>query len=146
MEKAKIVIGNDHAGTALKKKLIRHFRKKGVSFLNVGTDTEDSTDYPDYIHPLAEAIENGEAELGIAICGSGNGVAMTANKHEKIRAAVCWTEELAALAREHNNANVIAIPARFVSEEAALSMVDIFLNTKFAGGRHARRVDKIAMC
>ena len=112
----------------------------------MGTDSTESVDYPDFIHPVAESIEDGTAVLGIIICGSGNGVAMTANKHKGIRAAIAWNEELSVLARQHNDANIIAIPARFISKELALSIVQGFLNTKFEGGRHERRVRKIAFC
>ena len=116
----------------------------GHKVLNFGTDDNDSVDYPDFVHPVAEAVSSGEAILGVIICGSGNGVAMTANKHQKIRAALCWTKEIAELAREHNNANIISIPARYTSLPQAVSMVDTFINTDFEGGRHQRRVDKIA--
>ncbi|MCB0617489.1 MAG: RpiB/LacA/LacB family sugar-phosphate isomerase, partial [Saprospiraceae bacterium] len=112
--------------------------------LDFGTDSTESVDYPDFVHPVAEQVESGKADLGVVICGSGNGVAMTANKHQGIRAALCWTEEIAALARQHNDANVIALPARFVSQELALQMVKTFVRTDFEGGRHGRRVNKIA--
>lgn len=140
----KIAIGNDHAGTAYKKAIVQHLEAKGIAVKNFGTDTEESTDYPDFIHPVAEAVENKEADLGIVICGSGNGAAMVANKHQGIRCALCWNAEITALARMHNDANIISLPARFVSLEEAIEMVDIFLNTKFEGGRHQRRVDKIS--
>ncbi|MBT8219797.1 MAG: ribose 5-phosphate isomerase B [Bacteroidia bacterium] len=144
MSRHKIIIGNDHAGTSYKMKIKDHLEKNGFEVINVGTDSEDSTDYPDYIHPLAESIEAGKAEFGVAICGSANGVAMTANKHQGVRAAIAWTDELSSLAREHNDANVICIPARFITIEEAISIVDIFVKTKFEGGRHERRVNKIA--
>lgn len=144
MAQPTLIIGNDHAGTVYKLKIKDHLEKKGYDVLNVGTDSEDSTDYPDYIHPLANAIEEGKADLGIAICGSANGVAMTANKHQGIRAAIAWKDELSSLAREHNDANVICLPARFITIEEAISIVDIFVSTNFEGGRHARRVGKIA--
>lgn len=137
----KIAIGNDHAGTELKQLVFKRFGEH--EFENFGTDSNDSVDYPDHVHPVATLVKNGDAELGILICGSGNGVCMTANKHEGIRAALCWNVELAKLAREHNNANVICIPARFVDEDLALDMIEAFLSTDFEGGRHARRVDKI---
>ncbi|MDA9774454.1 ribose 5-phosphate isomerase B [Saprospiraceae bacterium] len=140
----KIAIGGDHAGYELKAKVISALEKQGYTVQNFGTDTADSVDYPDYIHPLAEAMKDDSFFLGIIICGSGNGVAMTANKHEHIRAALCWQAEIAALARQHNDANVMSIPARFVSEELAFRMIDSFLNTPFEGGRHQRRVDKIS--
>lgn len=140
----KIAIGNDHAGTDYKKTIVAHLEQKGYEILNYGTDSNDSVDYPDFVHPVAEAVASGEANFGIIICGSGNGVAMTANKHQKIRAALCWTKEIAELAREHNDANVISIPARYTSQPQAVAMVDTFLSTEFEGGRHQRRVDKIA--
>lgn len=119
---------------------------EGIEVTDFGTDSLDSVDYPDYIHPVSEHVEQGKSELGVIICGSGNGVAMTANKHHGVRAAVCWKVELAALARKHNNANVIAIPARYVSKRMALAMVKEFLHNDFEGGRHKRRVDKISSC
>lgn len=139
----KIAIGGDHAGFLYKKDLKEYLTQKGVELKDFGTDSEDSTDYPDYAHPLAEAIGNSELDLGILICGSGNGVAMTANKHPKVRAALCWNTELSSLARQHNNANVLCLPARFVSLEEAKAMIDTFLETTFEGGRHERRVNKI---
>ena len=139
----KIAIGNDHAGTSYKFKIIDFLQEKGFEVINFGTDTKDSMDYPDAIHPVAEAVESKKANLGIILCGSGNGAAMTANHHKNIRAALCWNNELVALARQHNDANILSIPARFVSLEQALGFVDIFLNTEFEGGRHQKRVDKI---
>ena len=144
MAKRKISIGGDHAAPALKKAIKNDQRFSDVEWLDFGTHTEDSVDYPDFAHPTSEAVAKGEVELGILICGSGNGVAMTANKHQNVRAALSWNKDIARLAREHNNANMIALPARFISEELALDMVEIFLNTSFEGGRHARRVEKIA--
>ncbi|MFK5957509.1 MAG: ribose 5-phosphate isomerase B [Lutibacter sp.] len=138
-----IAIGNDHAGTAYKFEIIKLLKSKGIEILNFGTDTNDSMDYPDAIHPVANAVENNKAELGIIICGSGNGAQITANKHQGIRAALCWNNELVELARLHNNANVLSIPARFVSLQQALGFVEIFLNTSFEGGRHQTRVNKI---
>lgn len=140
----KIAIGNDHAGTGYKKTIVDYLKNEGHDVKNYGTDTEDSVDYPDFVHPVAEEVENGAVDFGIIICGSGNGANMTANKHQKVRSALCWTKEITALAREHNDANILSIPARFTSEPQALEMVKIFLNTKFAGGRHQTRVDKIA--
>ncbi len=140
----KIAIGNDHAGTAYKFEIVEKLKDKGVNVLNFGTDNEDSMDYPDAIHPVANAVETGEADLGIILCGSGNGAAMTANHHKNIRAALCWNNELVALARQHNDANVLSIPARFVSLNDALEFVQTFLNTEFEGGRHQRRVEKIS--
>lgn len=138
-----ISIGNDHAGTGYKISLSQWLSDEGHTVINHGTDTEESVDYPDFIHPVARDIESGKADLGIIICGSGNGAAMTANKHAKIRAALCWNTELAALARQHNNANILSLPARFVSENESLAMVKTFLSTAFEGGRHQRRIDKM---
>lgn len=139
-----IAIGNDHAGTEYKFEIIKHLEKKGYSVLNFGTDTNDSMDYPDAIHPTANAVETSKATFGIILCGSGNGAQMTANKHQGIRAALCWNNELVSLTRQHNNANVLTIPARFVSLQQALGFVDIFLSTDFEGGRHEGRVNKIS--
>ena len=138
-----IAIGNDHAGTKYKFEIVKHLENKGIKVYNFGTDDESSMDYPDAIHPVAEAVESGKADLGIILCGSGNGAAMTANHHKDIRAALCWTDELVALARQHNDANILSIPARFVSQDEALKFVDTFLNTSFEGGRHKKRIDKI---
>lgn len=140
----KISIGNDHAGPDYKKAIVDYLHSKGYEIVNHGTDTFDSVDYPDFGHLVASDVESGKADLGIVICGSGNGIAMSANKHQGIRAALCWTKEIAALARQHNNANIISIPARYTSIQQAVEMVDVFLNTGFEGGRHANRVDKIA--
>ena len=138
-----IAIGNDHAGTAYKLEIRKQLENKGIKVLNFGTNTNDSMDYPDTIHPVANAVESGEATLGIIICGSGNGAQMTANKHQGIRAALCWNNELVELARLHNNANILSIPARFVSLQQALGFVELFLSTEFEGGRHQTRVEKI---
>lgn len=138
-----IVIGGDHAGFEYKGHIIKALRDAALTVEDKGPYSADSTDYPDYAHPVADMVETGNAAAGILICGSGNGVCMTANKHKGIRAALCWNEELASLARLHNNANILCIPARFVSEELALKMVDTFLNTAFEGGRHEKRVNKI---
>ena len=140
----KIAIGNDHAGTEYKLEIIKYLQNKGYTMLNFGTNSNESVDYPDFIHPVANEVEKGEANFGIIICGSGNGAQMTANKHQDIRAALCWNNELVSLARQHNNANILSIPARFVSIHQALGFVDIFLNTKFEGGRHQNRVQKIS--
>lgn len=139
-----IPIGADHAGYALKEEVKSYFEAKGYSFKDYGTHSEDSIDYPDYAHPVAEHVEQNEGTLGIVICGSGNGINMTVNKHQGIRSALCWTKEIAELARQHNDANIIALPARFVSKELALEMVEAFLTTAFEGGRHQNRVNKIA--
>ena len=138
-----IAIGNDHAGTIYKFKIVEYLENKSIKVINFGTNDEKSMDYPDAIHPVAEAVESSKADLGIIICGSGNGAAMTANHHKKIRAALCWNNELVALARQHNDANILSIPARFVSEEKALEFVKTFINTEFEGGRHQQRIDKI---
>jgi len=139
-----VAIGSDHAGFDYKEDLISFLEGKGVPYQDFGTDSKASVDYPDFAHPVASAVENDEASFGILICGSANGVAITANKHQGIRAAVCWGEELAQLSRLHNNANVICIPARFVREGDAEKMVQLFMNTEFEGGRHELRVEKIA--
>jgi len=139
-----IPIGADHAGFKLKEVIVNHFSKEGYTFKDYGCFSEESIDYPDFGHPVAENVESNSGILGIVICGSGNGINMTVNKHQGIRSALCWTKELAALARQHNNANVIALPARFVDETTAIEMVETFLTTQFEGGRHERRVNKIA--
>jgi len=138
-----VAIGCDHAGFDYKEEIKKMLTAAGWQVVDKGTFSKDSTDYPDYAHPVATMVENGEAAAGILICGSGNGVCMTANKHAGIRAALCWNEELAALSRQHNNANVLCLPERFVSADLAKAMVNIFLDTAFEGGRHERRVDKI---
>lgn len=140
----KISIGNDHAGPAYKKAIVDFLEKNGHQVINHGTNSEDSVDYPDFGHPVAEDVSQGTSDLGIVICGSGNGIAMTVNKHPKVRAALCWTKEIAALARQHNDANILSIPARFTSIPQAVEMVETFLNTDFEGGRHQNRVNKIA--
>lgn len=144
MKKTAIAIGCDHAGYEYKERIIEFLTEKNINSLDKGTDSADSVDYPDFVHPVADAVEAGLADLGIIICGSGNGAAMTANKHQGIRAALCWNTELAELARQHNNANIISIPSRYISVDKAIEMVEAFLNTDFEGGRHARRVGKIA--
>lgn len=140
----KISIGNDHAGPDYKKAIVDFLKHKGYEIWNHGTDTFDSVDYPDFGHPVAIDVESGKADFGVVICGSGNGINMTVNKHQGIRSALCWTKEIAALSRQHNDANIISIPARFTSIQQAVEMVDTFLNTPFEGGRHANRVNKIA--
>jgi ribose 5-phosphate isomerase B len=139
-----IAIGADHAGYEYKTVIVDLLEHKGWQVKDFGTYSNNSVDYPDFAHPVANAVESGEAACGILICGSGNGVAITANKHQNVRAAICWLADLARLAREHNNANILCIPARFVSTPAAEEMVNVFLNTSFEGGRHAKRVEKIA--
>jgi ribose 5-phosphate isomerase B len=138
-----ISIGCDHAGYKYREAIIGMLRRSGCALIDHGTSKGDAVDYPDHIHPVAMDIENGNAEMGIIICGSGNGAAITANKHQAIRAALCWKTELAGLARMHNDANILAIPARFVSLHMAKKMVNVFLNTGFEGGRHQKRVEKI---
>ncbi len=140
----KIAIGCDHGGFAYKDAIIEFLTNQNIEVYDFGTDSGDSVDYPDFVHPVAEHVESENVDLGIVLCGSGNGAAMTANKHQGIRAGLCWTEELAALARQHNNANILSIPARFVSKEVALSMVATFIATDFEGGRHERRVGKMS--
>lgn len=140
----KIAIGNDHAGTEYKFAIVQLLKDRGIEVINHGTDEEYSVDYPDFVHPVADDVENKKVDLGIIICGSGNGASMTANKHQKVRSALCWTKEITALAKQHNNANILSIPARFVSKPQALEMVATFLDTPFEGGRHQGRVDKIA--
>jgi ribose 5-phosphate isomerase B len=139
----KIAIGSDHAGFNYKEAIKDHLQQSGHSVEDLGTFTEASCDYPDYAHAVALAVEQGNAEAGVLVCGSANGVAITANKHAGIRAAICWEKEIAILARAHNNANIICIPARFVSTDATFEMVDAFLATPFEGGRHQTRVGKI---
>lgn len=141
--KMKISIGNDHAGPDYKKAIIAYLKKQGHILINHGTDDTQSVDYPDFIHPVAKDVAEGRSDLGIIICGSGNGAAMTANKYQKIRAALCWNNEMVTLARLHNNANIISLPARFLSIPQTLEMVETFLNTDFEGGRHQGRIEKI---
>lgn len=144
MDKSIIIpIGADHAGYEMKNTIINYLSEQGYSFKDYGTYSEDSIDYPDYGHPVAQHVENTPEVLGIVICGSGNGINMTVNKHQGIRSALCWNKEIAMLARQHNDANIIALPARFVDAILAIQMVEAFLNTTFEGGRHATRVNKI---
>ena len=145
MDNKKIGIASDHAGYQLKEFVIGYLDSKGYDVYDFGTNSEESCDYPDYAHPLAEAIEKGELPRGIAMCGSANGITMTLNKHQGIRAALCWEPEIASLARRHNNANVCTMPARFINTDTAHEIVDIFLNTEFEGGRHQARIDKIPL-
>ena len=140
----KIGVGGDHAGYGLKGKVCDYLKEHGYEVVDYGTHSEESVDYPDYIHPLAIALEKGEIELGIIMCGSGNGVNITANKHQGVRSALCWNPELAEMAKLHNNANVLALAARYVDEKVNLKSVEVFLNTEFEGGRHLNRVNKIA--
>ena len=138
-----IAMASDHAGYALKREIKKYVESKGYEVKDFGTYSEDSCDYPDFAHPAAEAVEKGEYPFGIAMCGSGNGIQMTLNKHQGIRAALCWTPELAALAKQHNNANFLVLPARFISEDEDEKIVDDYLNATFEGGRHQKRIDKI---
>ncbi|MEQ8418210.1 MAG: ribose 5-phosphate isomerase B [Imperialibacter sp.] len=140
----KIALGADHAGFGYKEKILSFLQREGHVVKDFGTHSADSIDYADFAHPVATSVESHESDFGILICGSGNGVAMTANKHQQIRAALCWKEELAALARQHNNANVLCMPERFVDYEEAEKMVRAFLSVEFEGGRHERRVGKIS--
>ncbi len=138
-----IVIASDHAGYKLKKKIQKHF-SKSIFFTDMGTTSEESCDYPDFAHAASVAVTRGEVKMGILICGSGNGMAMAANKHSMIRCALAWNVEIAQLARQHNDANMLSIPARFISEEEAYNIIEAFVSTEFEGGRHERRVDKIS--
>ncbi len=140
----KIAIGGDHAGVEYKAALVTYLQELGYTVEDFGTNTTDSVDYPDFAHPVASSVENQSNEVGILICGSANGVAITANKHQGIRAAICWLEEISALARQHNNANVVCIPARFIDLDLAKRIVRTFLTTDFEGGRHENRVNKMA--
>jgi len=146
MKTPEIAIGCDHAGFEYKELVKEYLTSEGFSVKDFGTNSVASVDYPDFVHPLAESIEKGETGLGILICGSANGVAITANKHQKIRAAIAWQLELASLARQHNDANVLCLPARFISAEDAKKFAITFISTDFEGGRHQNRVDKIARC
>jgi ribose 5-phosphate isomerase B len=141
----KIIVASDHAGFRLKEKLVRWLVSNKYEVKDIGCFSEDSVDYPDYAHPLADAVEKGEFRYGITICGSGNGISMTVNKHQKIRSAVCWNEEISRLARAHNDANVCSLPGRFINEAEAIVIVKTFLTTDFDGGRHKRRIDKIPL-
>ncbi len=138
-----IALASDHAGFELKAIVEGYLEARGVAYKDFGTESAESCDYPDFAHPAARAVESGECSMGIAMCGTGNGIAMTLNKHQGIRAALCWNKEIAALARQHNDANVLVMPARFIDAVTALAIVDTFLDTSFEGGRHQRRIDKI---
>lgn len=145
LNQLRIGLASDHAGYALKLKVIEHLFHAGATVHDFGCYSTDSCDYPDFAHPLAAAVENGQEDFGITICSTGNGICMTANKHQGIRAALCWDVPIARLARQHNNANILGLPANFVSEELALEMVDVFFATDFEGGRHERRINKIPL-
>lgn len=141
-----ISIGNDHAGTDYKFAIVDLLKSKGIEVNNYGTDSIESVDYPDFVHPVAKDVVAEKATFGILICGSANGVTMTANKYQEIRAGLCWTKEIVELIRQHNNANILCIPARYTSIPQALKMVETFLNTEFEGGRHQNRINKIPAC
>ena len=141
-----ISIGNDHAGTDYKFRIIEFLKSKNIGVTNYGTDAVSSVDYPDFVHPVAKDVESKKSTYGILICGSANGVAMTANKYANIRAGICWSNEIVSLIRQHNNANILCIPARFTEIEDVLKMIDTFLNTEFEGGRHQNRINKIQPC
>ena len=138
-----IAIGNDHAGTSYKFKIIEFLKTKKISVINFGTNNDLSVDYPDFVHPVAKVLSSKKVDYGILLCGSANGVAMTANKYKEVRAGICWNDEIVKLVRQHNNANILCIPARFVSLKKALEMVETFINTSFDGGRHQLRINKI---
>lgn len=142
----KIGICNDHAGVDYKNRLSEYLAAKGYEIVNFGTDTTDSMDYPDVAHPLAEAVESGKVDLGIAFCGTGNGIGITLNKHQGIRAGLCWTPEIGKLIKQHNNANVLVMPARFISYETVVAITDAWLTEEFEGGRHQTRIDKMTCC
>lgn len=139
----KVAIGNDHAGTILKNKIIYFLSMKNIDVINHGSDSTESVDYPDFVHPVVNDVIKSRVNFGILLCGTANGVAMTANKDKNIRAGVCWNKEIASLIRKHNNANILCIPARFIPTEILLETVETFLNTEFEGGRHQRRINKI---
>lgn len=141
--KEKVAMASDHAGYALKQQLKEYLTGLGYEIEDFGTHSEESCDYPDFAHPAARAVESGECAFGVCMCGSGNGIQMTLNKHQGIRAALCWIPEIASLAKQHNNANILVLPARYVSYEEAVKIVDAYLNANFEGGRHQRRIDKI---
>ena len=141
-----ISIGNDHAGTDYKFRIIEFLKSRNIEVKNYGTDYDSSVDYPDFVHPVAKDVESQKSTYGILICGSANGVAMTANKYTSVRAGICWTNEIVSLIRQHNNANILCIPARFTEIEDVLVMVDTFLTTDFEGGRHQNRINKIQPC
>jgi ribose 5-phosphate isomerase B len=145
LKRKKLAIVSDHAGFRLKEKLLKYLISENYDVKDFGTDSEESVDYPDYGHPLAEAVSSGEYDLGISICGTGNGINMVVNKHQGIRSALCWNEEISRLARAHNDANICALPGRFISESEAYLIVRTFLTTEFEGGRHKRRIGKIPL-
>jgi ribose 5-phosphate isomerase B len=141
----KIAIGNDHAGYEIKRVIIEWLGDQGHEVMNYGTDSAQAVDYPDFVHPVAVSVEKGEFDFGVLICGSGQGASMTANKHQGIRASLCWIPEIAQLARSHNDANILCLPGRFLDRETAIEILSVFLNTSFDGGRHQRRIDKVPL-
>lgn len=143
MEKIKIGVASDHAGFERKQTVLKYLQEQGIEYKDFGAFSSESSDYPDYAHPLADAVSHGEFDLGITLCGSGNGINMTANKHQGIRSAICWMPEIAMLARLHNDANICALPARYITDEQAIEIVKIFFATEFEGGRHQNRINKI---
>jgi ribose 5-phosphate isomerase B len=143
MEKNKIGVASDHAGFERKQTVLKYLQEQGIEYKDFGAFSSESSDYPDYAHPLADAVSHGEFNLGITLCGSGNGINMTANKHQGIRSAICWMPEIAELARMHNDANICALPARYITDEQAIEIVKMFLTTEFEGGRHQNRINKI---
>lgn len=145
LENKVIAIASDHAGYDKKQVILKYLTEKGIAFHDFGCFSNESCDYPDFAHLIGNAIDNGEYEKGITFCGSGQGISITANKHQNVRSATCWNAEIAALAKQHNNANICAIPGRFVTDDEAIAIVKAFLNAEFEGGRHARRVDKIPL-
>lgn len=146
MKNLKIAVASDHAGFERKQSVLKFLQEQGIEYHDYGAYSDESSDYPDYAHPLADAVSKGEFNLGITLCGSGNGINMTANKHQGIRSAICWMPEIAMLARLHNDANVCALPARYITDEQAVEIVKIFLTTEFEGGRHLNRINKIPVC
>lgn len=138
-----IALASDHAGFARKQAIIQYFKGKGIAYYDFGCYSDESCDYPDFAHAIARAISNGDYPFGITFCGSGQGISITANKHQKIRSALCWNAEIAKLAKEHNNANICAIPGRFVTDDEAIAIVEAFMNAEFEGGRHQKRIEKI---
>ncbi|MFZ7117451.1 MAG: ribose 5-phosphate isomerase B [Bacteroidota bacterium] len=141
----KIALASDHAGFELKEKIKGLLTAKGFTFTDFGTNSSESCDYADYAHPMADSVEKGICDFGISVCGSGNGINMTVNKHQGIRAALCWNREISYLSRLHNNANILSLPARFITEQEAVEIIDAFINTSFEGGRHQCRIDKIPL-
>jgi ribose 5-phosphate isomerase B len=142
----KVAIGNDHAGTDYKQQIVKFLENKSIEVINFGTDSSESVDYPDHVHPVAQAVDNTTVDYGILICGSANGVAMTANKYSSVRAGICWNKDISSLIRQHNDANILCLPARFISINEALEIVNTFFTTSFEGGRHQNRVNKITPC